>query len=160
MNNNVENSSKWKGSKEIFKWKKDIDSLFLSRGVSSCVSKYLLDRISAFGSSIASVSFSMISWFWKFCFLVRALYFIFLLMLVSYNSSFEILENGISSKHFMQYQAYTHCWRYCYVDKLILLHLIWIQERHLSHWIAWWLFAAALLHILHGNLIIIELYVQ
>ena len=150
-----------KGSEETFKWKKDIDSLFLSRGVSSNGSKYLLDRISAFGSSIALFSFSMISWFWKFCFLVRALDFIFLPTLVSYNSSFEILENGmISSKHFMQYQAYTHCWRYRYVDKLIFLHLIWIQEWDLSHWIAWWLFATALFHILHGNLITIELHVQ
>ena len=35
--------------------------LFLSRGVNSCGSKYLLDRISASGSSIALFSFSMIS---------------------------------------------------------------------------------------------------
>ena len=127
--NNVENSSKSKGSEKIFKWKKDRDSLFLGRGVSSCGSKYLLDRISASGSSIALFSFSMISWFWKLCFLVRALNFLFLPTLVSYNSSFEMLENGtISSKHFMQYQAYTHCWRYQYIDELILLHLTWIQE--------------------------------
>ena len=150
-----------KEAKEIFKWKKDIDSLFLIRGVSSCSSKYLLDKISASGLSIALFSFSMISWFWKFYFLVRALNFIFLPTLVSYNSSFEMLENGmISSKHFMQYQAYTHCWRYWYVDKLILLHFIWIQEWHLSHWITWWIFETTLLDILHGNLITIKLYVQ
>ena len=129
--------------------------------MSSCGSKHLLDRISASRLSIALFSSSMISWFWKFCFPVRAINFIFLPTSVSYNSSFQMLENGIIfSKHFMQYRAYTQCWRYWSIDKLISLHLIWIQEQHLSHWIAWWLFATALLHILHGNLIIMKLYAQ
>ena len=62
-----------------------------------------------------------------------------------------MLENGIiSSKHFMQYR-HIHILEDRYVDKLILLHLIWIQERHLSLEIAWWLFATALLRILRGK---------
>ena len=59
---------------------------FLSRGVSSCDSEYLLDRISPSGSSLALFSFSMISWLWKFCFLVSTMNFFY----QSYKSFYAI----------------------------------------------------------------------
>ena len=155
VKNNDGSSSKWKVNEEIFKWKKD-------RGgsVNSCAFSIYLIGFQPLDHPWHYLAFQWYPENWKFCFLVRTLNFIFLRKLVLFKSSFEMLENGItSSKHFMQYQAYTHCWRYWYVDKVILLHFIWIQEWHLSYWIAWWLFATALLHILHGNFTAIKLYV-
>ena len=75
----------------IYSNERKLDSLlFLSRGESSCSSKYLLDRSSASGPSIALLSL------YYYCFLVRALNLIFLTTLVSYKWSVDIFCNNRS----------------------------------------------------------------
>ena len=133
----VENSSKWKGSEEMFKWKNDrcLFELF-RRGIR--IRNTFLQIILDSGSSTALFSLSIKPSLRDNTFFVKALNFHLFTTFVSSRFLFEVVKNEIiSSKHFIQYQANELFCRNLYVCKLILLHLICTHKWQLSHWTKW-----------------------